>query len=126
MPCEEIKCPEDARSDNLNRRLKTLKVSLWSQPNDTTTIRAAIKLKQKRPVVSIKNGFGKTMPPDRVATTARTTVWSWPCIISALNKKSLEFDRNKEYHRNTFSDQCLIRGLEKGGVSGKTLAALFS
>jgi hypothetical protein len=53
----------DARSDRCHRRLKTLKIPFGTKPDDTTTVRTAIKLKQKRPIVSIKNSFGKTMTP---------------------------------------------------------------
>jgi hypothetical protein len=53
----------DARSDRLNRSLKALKIPFGSQPDDTTTIRTAIKLKQQRPDEPIKNSFSKTMTP---------------------------------------------------------------
>jgi len=53
----------DARSDRFNRSLEALKIPFGSQPDDTTTIRTAIKLKQQRPYEPIKNSFSKTMTP---------------------------------------------------------------
>jgi len=61
---------DNACSDRLNRRLEALKIPLGSQPDDTTTLRAAVKFKQQRFVVTIKYGFRKTMTPQPVALTA--------------------------------------------------------
>jgi hypothetical protein len=54
---------DDARSDRLYRSLKALKIPFGSQPDHTTTIRTAIKLKQQRSYESIKNCLYKTMTP---------------------------------------------------------------
>jgi hypothetical protein len=53
----------DARSDRLNRCLEALKIPLWSQPDDTTTLRAPVELKQQRLFIAIKDGVCKTMTP---------------------------------------------------------------
>jgi hypothetical protein len=53
----------DAFPDRLYRCLEAFKIPLGSQPDDTTTLRAAIKFKQQRLVVTIKDGFRKTMTP---------------------------------------------------------------
>ena len=53
----------DAFPDGLYRRLEALKIPLGSQPDDTTTLRTAIKFKQQRFVVTIKYGLRKTMTP---------------------------------------------------------------
>ena len=51
----------DTCSDRLNRRLETLKIPLGSQPDDTTTLRTAVKFKQQRFVVTIKYGYNKPL-----------------------------------------------------------------
>jgi hypothetical protein len=53
----------DARSDCLNRSLETLKISFGSEPDYTTTIRTAVKLKQQRPYEPVKNCLCITMAP---------------------------------------------------------------
>jgi len=110
----------DARSDRLNRSLKALKIPFGSQPDYTTTIRTAIKLKQQWPIVSIKNSFGKTMTPYSVTVTAWTAVRFLPWIISLFFKKFLEFDSRKDYH---FTVPC---GLNRPTFSqGRQLASFF-
>ena len=88
----------DARADRLNRRLKALKIPFGSQPDDTTTIRAAIKLKQQRVLIAIKISFGKSMTPDSAAAATWTTLRLLPWIITPFFEKFLEIDRRKEYH----------------------------
>jgi hypothetical protein len=53
----------DAGSDRLNRSLKAFKIPFGPEPDHTTTIRAAIKLKQQRAYEPIKNCRRKTMTP---------------------------------------------------------------
>jgi len=88
----------DARSDRFNRSLETFKVAFWPEPDDTPTIRAPIKLKQQGPLVSIKNGFGKTMSPKAVTVAAWAAARLPPRVISLLFEKFLEFDSKKHYH----------------------------
>ena len=53
----------DAGSDRLNRSLKAFKIPFGSEPNYTSTIRAAIKFEQQRAYEPIKNCRRKTMTP---------------------------------------------------------------
>ena len=53
----------DAGSDRLNRSLKALEIPFRSQPDDATTIRTPVKLKQQWANEPIKNCRCKTMTP---------------------------------------------------------------
>ena len=72
----------DARSDSFYLRLQAFKIPFGSKPDNTTTIRTAIKLKQKRLDVAIKNSFGKTMAPEAVTVTTRTGLRLLPWLIA--------------------------------------------
>jgi hypothetical protein len=65
------------------------------------------------------------MAPQSVAVATWTVIRLLPWIISTVYEKILEYDRKKEYHNIAFSDQYLIRLLEKGGVSVTTLGRPF-
>jgi hypothetical protein len=105
--------------------LKTLKIPFGPQPDHTTTIRTTIQLKQQGLVEAVKNSSSKTMPPYTSASASWAALGPGPWIISAFTKKNLEYDRKKEYHWFTYWDQDTDPGLEKGGVSARTLGRPF-
>ena len=114
-----------ARPDRLNRSLKALKVSLGPQTDDTTTIRTAIKFKQQRLFITIKNSIGKTMSPQSVAVAAWTVIWLLPWVISTEYKKFLENDRKKDYHKILLGEPVAGSRSFKGRFGALHLTALY-
>ena len=89
---------DDTRSYRLNGGLKALKISFGSEPDYTTTIRTAVKLKQQRAYEPIKNCRCITVAPQSTAVTAKAAVGFLPWVIAFFFEKFLEFDSRKEYH----------------------------